>query len=279
MAAPFARLLLATEHGEYDVGAEALAFALAAHCALPLAAVLPVRSNPELEASAPQLAARLDAEAARARTDLEAAARAAGVTLALRVRHGPEPYAEIVAEARATAAELVVLRRRGRRGVLANLLMGEMVSQVVAHAPCSVLVVPRGARMWQRGVLAGVDPRAPAAAAVRQAAALAAQCGVPLVLLCVADGVAAAAAEAVLAEMLLGARALHAATRGLVRAGRVHQALIDTAREQGCDLLLVGRHGGASLARAWIGGTAQKVIGLADCPVLVHVPARPQDHP
>ena len=65
----------------------------------------------------------------------------------------------------------------------------------------------------------------------------------------------------------------------MVRAGRVHQVLIDVAREQGCDLLVVGRHGGASLARAWIGGTAQKVIGLAECPVLVHVPARPGDHP
>ena len=29
------------------------------------------------------------------------------------------------------------------------------------------------------------------------------------------------------------------------------------------------------LGRAWIGGTAQKVIGLAECPVLVHVPSSP----
>ena len=274
MRPPFTRLLLATEHGEHDSGAEALAFALAAHCTLPLAAVLPLVSNPEYEAVAPQLAARRDAEAARARAALQAEAQARGVALELRVRHGPEPYAEIVAAAREAAAELIVIRRRGRRGLLANLLIGEMVSQVVAHAPCSVLVVPRTARMWQRGVLVGVDPGAPDAGALEQAAALAAECRVPLWLVCVAEGAATvAAAETVLADMLARSRARHAEVRGEVRGGRVHQALIDAAREHAADLLVVARHGGASMARAWIGGTAQKVIGLAECPVLVHVPA------
>jgi nucleotide-binding universal stress UspA family protein len=39
----------------------------------------------------------------------------------------------------------------------------------------------------------------------------------------------------------------------------------------GADLMVVGRHGTSLLARAWIGGTAQKVIGLAEGPVLVHI--------
>ncbi|HPP83632.1 MAG TPA: universal stress protein [Rubrivivax sp.] len=274
MRPPFARLLLASEHGEHDAGAEALAFALAVHCALPLRAVLPLLSNPEFEAVAPQLAARRDAEAARARAALQLEAQARGVVLELRVRRGPELYAEIVAEAREAAAELIVIRRRGRRGLLANLLIGEMVSQVVAHAPCSVLVVPRSARMWQRGVLVGVDPGAPDVGALAQAAALAAECRLPLWLVCVAEGAAAAAAaETVLADMLERARARHGEVRGEVRAGRVHQALIDAAREHAADLLVVARHGGANVARAWIGGTAQKVIGLAECPVLVHVTA------
>jgi nucleotide-binding universal stress UspA family protein len=47
--------------------------------------------------------------------------------------------------------------------------------------------------------------------------------------------------------------------------------LIDAARQAGADLIVVGRRGSESLARAWIGGVAQKVIGLADCAVLVHV--------
>ena len=47
MPAPFARLLLATEHTEFDRGSETLALALARQAGLPLAVVLPVLSNPE----------------------------------------------------------------------------------------------------------------------------------------------------------------------------------------------------------------------------------------
>lgn len=273
MAALPQRLLLATEHGEQDEGAEALALALAARWRLPLAAVLPVAGNPELEAEAPQLAARLDAEAARRREQLQAAAQASGVTLALRVRHGAEPFEEIVAEARECAAELLVIRRRGRRGLLANLLLGEMVGKVVAHAPCSVLIAPRGARPWQRGVLVGVDPQAVDHEALALAAALAGAAALPLTVVCVAENAAArAAAEQALNSALAQARALHAQTLGEVRTGRAHEKLLDAAGEHGADLLVLARHGGG-LARARIGGTTQKVVGRAECPVLVHVPA------
>ena len=74
-----------------------------------------------------------------------------------------------------------------------------------------------------------------------------------------------------MAAAVATARQLHDRVDGEVATGRPHQALIDAARARGADLLMVGRHGGTPLARAWIGGTAQKVIGLANCPVLVHV--------
>ncbi|HSQ72951.1 MAG TPA: universal stress protein, partial [Rubrivivax sp.] len=119
MAHTFSRLLLATEHGEFDTGAEALAFAMAQRCALPLAAVMPVVSNPEFEAVAPQLAAQADAEASERRMQLEMRARAAGVAMTLRVRHGPEPFVEIDDEAREIGADLIVIRRRGKRALLA----------------------------------------------------------------------------------------------------------------------------------------------------------------
>ena len=128
MTHPFTRLLLATEHSVYDGGAETLALALARRCGLPLAAVLPVLSNPEFEMIAPQLAARADAEAAVKRQSLEATARAQQVVLEVAVRRGPEPFESIVAAARERDADLIVIRRRGQRGLLANLLVGEMDS-------------------------------------------------------------------------------------------------------------------------------------------------------
>ncbi|MDP1650578.1 MAG: universal stress protein [Rubrivivax sp.] len=272
MAGTFSRLLLATEHSEYDTGAEALAFAIARRCALPLAAVLPVLSNPEFEQVAPQLAAKADAEARVKHDALQASAQAQGVPLALQVRHGPEPYLEIVDEARERAADLIVIRRRGKRGLLANLLVGEMVFKVLAHAPCSVLVAPRAAQMWSRRVLVGIDPQAPSTTLLAQAAALAAECALPLRVVCVAAGDGARpAAQAALQAVVAQARALGADADGELRTGRPHQQLVEAAQACGADLLAVARHGGDSLARAWMGGTAQKVIGLAACAVLVHV--------
>lgn len=272
MTTVFAHPLLATEHSDFDAGAETLAFALARHCKLPLAGVLPILSNPEFEAVAPQLAAKADAEAASKRHSLVSRARAEGVAFELQLRRGSEPYVEIVEEARERAADLIVIRRRGKRGFLANLLVGEMVSKVVAHAPCSVLIAPRGARMWSRRVLVGIDPQTPDDPLLARAAALAADCALPLRVLCVATNEAARApAEQALAAALQQARQFGTKVDGEVRIGRAYQELMQGAQACGADLLVVARHRGDTLARAWIGGVAQKVIGLTECPVLVHV--------
>lgn len=277
MAGPFSRLLLATEHSEFDAGAEALAFALARRCAAPLAAVLPVVSNAEFEAVAPQAAARTDADASARREQLEAAAAAKGLRLDLRTRHGPEAYREIVDEARERVADLVVIRRRGRPGLLANLLLGDMVSKVLAHAPCSVLVVPRAAKMWTRGVLVAVDPAAPDRAPVALAAAVAAQYALPLQVVAVIDSLGQPLAEQVLARALAEARAIAPQVGGELLSGKPHQQIIAAAARHGADLLAVGRHGDETLARAWIGSVTQKVVGLSDGPVLVGVTVQPAE--
>ncbi len=274
MAHVFERLLLATEHTDFDTGAEALALSLARRCGLPLAAVLPVVSNPEFEAVAPQIAAKADAQASAKREHLQALAKTQGVKLDVRVRRGPEPFVEIVEEARERAADLIVIRRLGQRGLLARALVGEMVSRVVAHSPCNVLIAPQGARMWSSRVLVGSDPLAPDPAALARAAAVASECNLPLLVLCVAasDGMRAAAAQA-LSVALAQVRPLCAAVEGELRTGRPHQALIAAAAARTADLIVIASHGRDGLGHAWIGGVAQKVIGLADCPVLVCPPS------
>lgn len=271
MPHPFHHLLLATEHSEYDDGAERVALALATRCDLPLAVVLPLTSNPEFESVAPQLAAQAESQAAASLQALQAAARVAGVTLNSRVRRGPEPDQEIVAEARALGSDLIVTRRRGKRGFFARLLVGEMVSRVVAHAPCSVLLVPRAGSMWSRAVLLALDPQADAAQRALQvdtAVAVAAECGLPLQVVAVDDGDAAAAQAALDAATAVAQRRQLPCQAGL-RRGRVHEQIVAAADAAGADLIVMGRHSAALGGRAFLGGTAQKVIGLAERPVLV----------
>lgn len=294
MTHPFQRLLLATEHTAFDSGAEALALALAQQCRLPLAAVLPMLSNAEFEMVAPQLAHKADADMAERRQALLHMAQARGVPLDVQVRRGPELAAEITAHAQALGSDLLIIRRRGERGFLSQLLVGEMVRQVVAQAPCSVLVAPRGAALWTRRVMLGVDPEArggPCQPSIESAAAIAATCGLPLHLVCVAGtGGARALADRVLDEALLLARqalarlqaaaadapgtlAASASVQGEVCTGRPFEALLAAARDRGADLLVVAHHsragGGAGAGRT--GSTAQKVVAMAAGPVLVHV--------
>ena len=180
MAQLFQRMLLATERTEFDAGAERVALALAQRCQRALGVVMPLASNAEYEAVAPQLAAQADRDAAARLQPLREQARAAGVAIELRVRRGAEAWREIVDEAQERGADLLVIRRRGRRSFLARLLVGEMVAQVVAHAPCSVLVVPRDAGLWTRRVLLAAESGAAGEASLRLALAVATECTLPL---------------------------------------------------------------------------------------------------
>lgn len=267
----YSRLLLATEHTEQDRGAETLAFALAVRCGLPLAAVLPILSNPEYEALAPRLAEHAEAQARERIEALAAAAREAGVALQTRARRGPEPFREIVDEAVAAHADLTIVRRRGRRGLLANLLVGDMVRNVVAHAPCDVLVVPRAARLWTQRVLVAIDPATRDLAPVRTAAAVAAESALPLTVVCVAEPAAGTLESTgqALEQAESAARESGVAVDALARVGRAHEQILGAAQQLGADLVVIGRHGSDGLTPPWFGGVAQKVVALADRPVLV----------
>ena len=272
MSHPFERILLATEHTEFDSGAEHVAFEMARSCSVPLAAVIPVVSNPEYEIVAPQLVKRAEQEAAAKIEDLRAAAASKGVQFEITARRGEEPFHEIVLEAVERQSDLIVTRRRGKRSFLSNLLVGEMVSKVVGHAPCSVLFVPRAAQMWSHRVLAAVDTSPNAKNVARGAAEVAIQCTLPLTIVSVASHGAPdlrAQAEETLAHVLAvaGAAGVHAEGRILV--GKPFEQILATAKELAADLIVVGRHGESNVIRTPFGSTTQKVVGLADTLVLV----------
>ena len=270
---PFERILLATEHTEFDSGAERIAFELAKRCGIPLAAVLPVTSNPEYESIAPQIAARAEREAVVKIEDLRAAAQAAGVDMNIVARRGAEPFREIVQEAVEQSSDLIVLRRRGKPSFLSNLLVGEMVTKVVGHAPCSTLFVPRAAKMWSHGVLAAVDTSPFAGHIASIAAKVAKQCNLPLHIVSVlAHDIPAnrAAIEDALAHARASAAAAGMANPGVsMRTGKPHEQILAAAKDLNADLVVVGRHGESNVIRTPFGGTTQKVIGLADTPVMV----------
>jgi len=270
---PFARILLATEHTDFDVGAERLALEMAHRWGLPLAAVLPVLSNPEFEAEAPQLAERAEREAAAKISALQSQARKVGVTLDIGARHGEDPYREIVDEATRRSSDLIVIRIRGKRSFLANLLIGEMVSKVVGHAPCSTLMVPPASNMWSRSIVAAVDESSLAERVVTIAATIATICNLPLTIINVAHSPEMQKkAETIVSRNIAVATAIGTQAQGRVLSGKPHEQILAASKSLGADLIVIGKHGDGGLAKMYLGSTMQKIAGLAEVPVLaVHL--------
>lgn len=274
-AYPFKRILLATEHTEFDTGAERIAFAMAQRCGMPLRVVLPVLTNSVYEVEAPELALRDERAAADKVADLRARAAEMKIELDVHIRHGAEPFREIVAEAVESKTDLIVIRRRGKPGFLANLLVGEMVSKVIHDAPCAVLMVPRKAEFWRQGVLAAVGDTSAAQSIATHASTIAAICDLPLTVVSVAERHETQEdTEKLNAKSVALAKTLCPRVSGRVAIGAPVEQTIAIAKETSADLIVIGRQRYHLLPMALGGkGVMQKIAGALDVTTLV-IPSR-----
>lgn len=268
---PFKSILLATEHTEFDIGAERVAFEMARLCGIPLRVVLPLLSNSEYEAEAPQLALRAEQQAAKNVDVLHDRAKESGVRLDIHIRRGEEAYQEIVAEAVDLKADLIVIRRRGKPGFLANMLVGEMVSKVIKNAPCAVLTVPRAAEFWRHGILAAVNETPAAQKVVSLASAIATACDLPLTIVSVAETRETKAKVESFNNRMAERASLdtrHVQSRVLV--GKPVDQVLGLAKEISADLMVIGRQRYSHIPFSLGGSSAmQQIAGAMDIPTLV----------
>lgn len=275
MAKPFTHILLATEDTEFDVGAEGVAIDLAARIGEPLMAVLPLVTNPVFQSIAPEREEQAEEEAAAKIDKLTKSAQARGVQLHGVVRLGEQPYQEIIDEARAKKADLIVVRRRGKRSFLANLLLGEMVHTVTGHAPCDVLIVPRAAKLWTKGILLATDGSSHSERAAKVAASLAMYCHLPLTVVSAVESSEQSdeAATDRMNRALEFVRTTGAQASGRIASdGKPGEAILKIAKETNADLIVIGRRGINAVQRVLIGSTSEWVASHADTPTLI-VPA------
>ena len=61
--------------------------------------------------------------------------------------------------------------------------------------------------------------------------------------------------------------------RGLVRLGKSYTEIIEFAKSENVDLIVIGSHGHTGVEHLLFGSTAEKVIRKSTCPVLI---VRPQ---
>ncbi|MBI5741794.1 MAG: universal stress protein [Nitrospirae bacterium] len=287
-AARLERILLSTDGSEFSEGAVREAIKLSKTCSGKILAISVIETNPEYETIAPQLIEKAGKETRMRLESVKEMCSKEGVDCEITARQGEEPYRYIVEEAEKNKADLIVLGRRGRTG-LKRLMMGSVTAKVIGHAPCDVLVVPKAADVDFRKILVATDGSKYGDAAVSEAIAIAKRCDAPLVIISVVPSETESPFDIVHSQMQKGLisdqETLQAETvvkaaknlaeengvnaRAFIYAGKPYDAVLETAKEQRVNLIVVGSHGRTGIARLLMGSVTERVIGLAECAVLV----------
>jgi nucleotide-binding universal stress UspA family protein len=264
------RILLATDGSEYSDGAIAVAGEMAAKCGAKLFIVSIALYNPGTESLEPTLGA----EAERMAMDnVEAARTRIGHNnCETRVFQEADPARAITEAAEKLRADIVVMGRRGRRG-LARWKLGHATEKVVGLAPCPVLVVPKSSRMWHNKILLATDGSRYGDAAAVVAGNIALMCGLPLT--AISAVLSSHSQERRLEAQEALERVRQALTEKGIRVdsrlaeGRPEQAIVETAARENADLIVMGSHGRSGLDKILMGSVSERVLNQTDCPVLV----------
>ena len=214
-----------------------------------------------------------------------------GLRISVEVRKGDvvEEIAASVGE-RETAA--VVMTSHGRGG-LSRVFVGSIAAHLVRTIEVPVLVQRRGgAAAALDRILVTLDGTEIAERALAPARALAAQTGAEVVLLSVyADhpethiahypGMDFLGARVEEMEAAAGAYLSSRAAEGErweALPGRPLDVIVNFARDEGCDLIVMATHGRGGLVQLALGGTSDGVMRTADRPVLF-IPVRGDREP
>ena len=210
---------------------------------------------------------------------------AAEAALDCRVVHGNAAGA-LIATAAETEADLILTGSHGV-GRARGALLGSVSSQLLSHAPCSVMVFPEAGpaepASHARTIVVGIDGSPGSRSALALAQALAAPLGATLVLVHAYDPhipLAVITTTGIARELrryggglLREARAAladpgQAVEEELVE-GRARDVLVDACERHGPALLVVGSRGLGGFKELMLGSTSRWVAGKAACPVVV----------
>ena len=192
-----------------------------------------------------------------------------GIDLEARVHISTSAYHGILEEADAVHPEWIIIGRKGWTG-LKRLLLGSATARVIGHSPYHILVVPRDAVMSFRKILIAHDGSMYAEAAWRETIPLAEGAKSDVVAVSVArDERREMDCRLVLQHLEASAERHGISLQTILLKGQPFEQIIKTAQDERVDLIVMGSHGRTGISRLLLGSVAERVIGTAQCPVLV----------
>ena len=264
------RLMVVTDGSSFSEGAIREALHLAKKCSGKLFAISVLAMNPEYQPMGDYVS---DADTTEILTHLEslkARAKLEGVPCETVFRETLQSsYQEIVDESIKRHIDMILIGRRGYTGVT-KLLRGELAAQVIGHAPCKVLVIPRAAKIEYKNLLVAIDGSRHSDAAVSEAVHIARRMGSTIIL------VSTGRTENELLDARLNIEKavaswqhenLHFETATPL--GKSYEKIAEIAESKGVDVIVMGAYGKTGLKKFLMGSSTENVIALAGCAVLV----------
>jgi len=266
----FERFLVASDGSEFSAAAVREAIGMARKCNAQLNVMSLVATGVEHEALGESIL-KQEMESSQQHLDgIRARATALGVACDTHLIHGQTVDREIVDLADQLKVDLIVMGRRGRRG-LARLMLGHATAQVIGMAHCNVMVVPRSARVEGRHIVLATDGSRFADAAAVTAESMAGFCRSKSTVVSVTTpGVDnRQESEQVVQRIVEHMKSEGIDAEGLVLDGRPDELIVAAARERDADLIVTGSHGRTGIERVLLGSTTERILNETDCAVLV----------
>jgi nucleotide-binding universal stress UspA family protein len=263
------KLLLATDTSEFSEGAVREAIYSAKVCSSKLYALTVIERIPAYEGLGVNLYEMEELKAKEHLDSIKSRAASEGVDCEVFSHLDENPHSVIAEEASKREVDMIVIGRRGTRG-LAKRLLGEVGAKIIGHVSCDVLVVPRAARITYKHILVATDGSENGKAATATAVEIAKRRGSKLIVLyAIRSEADLEEAEAIVGEGADMARKEGVPVETMTPKGRAYERIVETAAGRGVDLIIMGTYGKSGLNKILMGSSTERVIGLAGCGVLV----------
>ncbi len=135
------RILVAVDGSAFSTAAVDQAISLGGVCNSQIFLISVVDLFPEQMAVAPALVEQMSEEVRQYLDEAKEKIEQAKISCETIVRMGGAPHEFIVQEANDREVDLILMGTHGRTG-LKRVLMGSVAQNVIAHAPCPVMVIP-----------------------------------------------------------------------------------------------------------------------------------------
>ncbi|MCI4625156.1 MAG: universal stress protein [Candidatus Magnetoovum sp. WYHC-5] len=264
-------ILLATDGSPYSEGAINEAVLLAKSCGIRLTMLYVQGLNDAFETGGMTFVESMDKHILDYFDNVREKAAEENVELDIVIRRTSDAYKGIIDEAFERRSDIIIMGRRGMTG-LKRIVMGSVTAKVLAYSPCKVLVVPKETEIRGENVMLATDGSKYSEAATTEAINMAKRC--PQVKSLTVMSVATekekvSSVEKLLTEVTANAKSQGVTPKMVVKVGTPYERILETARENNINIILMGTHGRTGLEKLLMGSVAERVVALSPCSVLV----------